>query len=905
MKVKNSYSLNSYAIRSFAIFAAGFFFVTTLLTAFVIIPKINESIESQYLKDSQMELMQEAELFTLFVESQKTILQVLAKSPSLSNAFILSHDSNIVISDLLNNVFIGSEKSHLVLQDIEGNILIQTGNNLKGIYEFDQSWIKQVLERSIPYHFQLLEQDRDRFTFQMSIPVVYEEYIKGILSAEITVPLSQVFVTQTFNKHVAFRLSQGQSTIFTPFDHLEIANENSIELDLPDLTFIYIKDDAPIREKARSLRNTILLVLLVGLAVSFILFALLGYRSFVNNDKALNIQRPFWLVYAMPILVGGIGIGISIAGLSAILNIQQSSLEAKLIADSKVTIQSLREKVNSKLQMLDSIRAFYDASNDMNRLDFKIFTHPFLDNNPNIQAIEWIPYVQHNNRSNYELQARVDGLEDFVFREKNSNGQLIPSPNRVDYYPVYFVEPLIGNEKALGFDLSSNDQRFAALLKARDTGKPVATVDVILEDEQESQAGILLFYAVYNNLVPLNDVAGRLSQLKGFVVLVLKVEDMVRQSIGYELNSQTVLIQDITEANASEVIFGHAPSGSAFSRSETLNVAGITWKITTYSTLSKMPLWWLSWLVFISGLVLTALIVVGLVNLIRRREVVEQLVAKRTAELRMLSLTVANSNDVFIITEANELNLENLGPRIIYVNEAFTRVTGYSAKEAIGKTPRVLQGKNTDKKEIDKIRNALAKGEPYFGELINYGKDGKEYWVEINISPLKDENGKVTHFASVERDITERKQAQQEREQLISRLSESNELNDAILSSSVHLIIATDPRGVVTLFNQAAEKGLGYTSAEVVGIHSPSLWHDAIEIESKAAILSKELGKQVEAGFEVFVVKPNIFGREIEEWTLTRKNGTSFTGSLTTTCIRNKNDEITGYLAVIEVITER
>lgn len=368
MKAKKASVLDFYGIRHFAIFVTGFFFITTLLTAFVIIPKINGSIESQYIKDAQVELQLETELFIRFVKSQQSILQDLAKFPSVTNAVMLSDGSTLAMTDLLENVVIGGEKGRVVLQDIEGTVLIQTTNNVKGVYTYEQSWIEQILDGSLAYHFQLLGQDKERFTFQISIPVVYDDYIEGVLSAEITVLLSRVFVTQAFNKHVAFRLTQGQSAIFTHFEHIEIARENSVDLDSPNLTFTYITDDGPIREKVRSLRNSILLVLLVGLAISFFLFALLGYFSLVKNDKVLKIKRALWLVYAMPIFVGAIGVGASFAAYLAITNIQQSSQEAKLVLDSRAKVQSLRDKINSSLDVLDAVKAFFDASKNVTPL---------------------------------------------------------------------------------------------------------------------------------------------------------------------------------------------------------------------------------------------------------------------------------------------------------------------------------------------------------------------------------------------------------------------------------------------------------------------------------------------------------------------------------------------------------
>jgi len=139
MKAKKASVLDFYGIRNFAIFVTGFFFITTLLTAFVIIPKINGSIESQYIKDAQVELQLETELFIRFVKSQQSILQDLAKFPSVTNAVMLSDGSTLAITDLLENVVIGGEKGRVVLQDIEGTVLIQTTNNVKGVYTYEQS----------------------------------------------------------------------------------------------------------------------------------------------------------------------------------------------------------------------------------------------------------------------------------------------------------------------------------------------------------------------------------------------------------------------------------------------------------------------------------------------------------------------------------------------------------------------------------------------------------------------------------------------------------------------------------------------------------------------------------------------------------------------------------------------
>lgn len=137
------------------------------------------------------------------------------------------------------------------------------------------------------------------------------------------------------------------------------------------------------------------------------------------------------------------------------------------------------------------------------------------------------------------------------------------------------------------------------------------------------------------------------------------------------------------------------------------------------------------------------------------------LVCKRDYEnhLRLLNSVTVNANDAIVITEAEPF--DEPGPRIVFVNEAFTRMTGYSAEEVIGKTPRILGGIKTERAELDKIRAALEKWQPVRVELINYCKDGSEFWVDINIVPVADENGRFTHWVSIQREMTERKKAEE------------------------------------------------------------------------------------------------------------------------------------------------
>ncbi|MGK7904316.1 MAG: ATP-binding protein [Hormoscilla sp.] len=127
--------------------------------------------------------------------------------------------------------------------------------------------------------------------------------------------------------------------------------------------------------------------------------------------------------------------------------------------------------------------------------------------------------------------------------------------------------------------------------------------------------------------------------------------------------------------------------------------------------------------------------------------------------LRLLESAVVNAQDGILITEADPID-PPMGPKIVYVNQACSRMAGYSAAELLGQTPRIFQGPKTQRSELDKIRAALLSREAVTVEVINHRKDGSQFWSEINIVPLVNAQGQLTHFLGVMRDRTESKQAE-------------------------------------------------------------------------------------------------------------------------------------------------
>jgi PAS domain S-box-containing protein len=165
-----------------------------------------------------------------------------------------------------------------------------------------------------------------------------------------------------------------------------------------------------------------------------------------------------------------------------------------------------------------------------------------------------------------------------------------------------------------------------------------------------------------------------------------------------------------------------------------------------------------------------------------RSEIVERQRAEE--RLRLFESVVVNANDAVLITEAEPI--ENIGPRILYVNKAFTRTTGYSLEDVLGKTPRILQGARTQRAALDKIRAALKAWQPVRVELLNYRKDGSQFWVELNIAPVADETGWYTHWISVQHEISERKRAEEEILKALEKEKELRELKSRFISMISH-----------------------------------------------------------------------------------------------------------------------
>jgi PAS domain S-box-containing protein len=140
--------------------------------------------------------------------------------------------------------------------------------------------------------------------------------------------------------------------------------------------------------------------------------------------------------------------------------------------------------------------------------------------------------------------------------------------------------------------------------------------------------------------------------------------------------------------------------------------------------------------------------------------------------LKLLETVITQSKDSIIITEPDFKNSEI--PKIIYVNPAFSIMSGYHTDEIIGKTPNIFKGPNSDKEEYKKLIDALKKKQECLIETISYKKNKEEYWVRFSMIPIYNTENELSHWISIQRDVSEEKKQEKEKEQLIRELTQNN-----------------------------------------------------------------------------------------------------------------------------------
>jgi diguanylate cyclase (GGDEF)-like protein/PAS domain S-box-containing protein/putative nucleotidyltransferase with HDIG domain len=210
--------------------------------------------------------------------------------------------------------------------------------------------------------------------------------------------------------------------------------------------------------------------------------------------------------------------------------------------------------------------------------------------------------------------------------------------------------------------------------------------------------------------------------------------------------------------------------------------------------------------------------------------VLRELDARHEAEAlrRFLQSAMDHTEDAILVTEAAPLDPP--GPRVVFANPAFTRMTGYEPEDILGETPRVLQGPDTNRAALDEIRERLARWEPCRAELLNYRKDRTPFWVDMNIYPVADEAGRFTHWVSIQRDVT--------RQKMVEDALAQSARDYVTLADGLPFSLVRYDRDLRVLYaNEAVVEYFGLTRDEIIGRDLYELGLTDVMVEERRAMI--------------------------------------------------------------------
>ncbi len=341
-------------------------------------------------------------------------------------------------------------------------------------------------------------------------------------------------------------------------------------------------------------------------------FALKLQTTDVHEDEATGSDS---LRRDLPAIITlGVGATLAIVTFTIVQRLEVKSVQGNFNVDSKNISVAIERSIAENIQNLYAVEGLFASSQEIGRKEFHAFVSSILPQVSGIRAIGWVPRVPARERTAYESAAVRDGIPNFHFIERNAQNQLVRDGKRREYFPVYYVEPFRENTFALGYDAASNPVRKAALQKARDTGAETATVRISLLDEPGRQSGFLVFHPIYRKGLPYGTIETRRKNLKGFVLGVFRISDVVETALrtikrdGIEFS----LIDDAAPAGE-RLLYSTGKDlspAAALRVKRTLEVADRRWQLEFFSSprylLENKTFY--SWGVLAAGLLFTVML---------------------------------------------------------------------------------------------------------------------------------------------------------------------------------------------------------------------------------------------------------------------------------------------------------
>ena len=385
------------------------------------------------------------------------------------------------------------------------------------------------------------------------------------------------------------------------------------------------------------------------------LWPLNALRALARRLSSLPVLGGYWLV----VIAGVVSVLLTIGVWQWLVTEQRRSIETEFELEAEQRAEGIKRQFSSETGVVTALQAYFRGSEDVDRRQFEDFSGAFLTELSSVDAVQWVPYVPHSQRRAWQMKGAQAQGPDYRFTQMTPQGALTTAGEREVYFPVYFAESAAGSTPdALGFDWGSDKVARFALLTARDTGEVNAAARVRLPGALDDEPRIALFAPVYERGAETDTVDQRQANLRGFIVVALRIGDLVQTAIDlmpsadvnlYLLDSsappdQRVLLSILAPGGQKAPQSGSSPTPPAMDgdlyHSSSLVIGNSVFTVYAAATdgygrkrgAAAGPT-----IALVGGLGVTIILMIYLISLANQRARTEQVVDLRTAELRKLN----------------------------------------------------------------------------------------------------------------------------------------------------------------------------------------------------------------------------------------------------------------------------
>ncbi len=510
------------------------------------------------------------------------------------------------------------------------------------------------------------------------------------------------------------------------------------------------------------------------------------------------------------------GIGLVVVGLVASMvaclvmrRVEAARLQADFVRRAQRAAQTVTDGLQRHEDTLYALRAFLHYSPEVKRETFAGVARELRQRQTGVRALEWIERVAGPQREQFEARQRAEGVGDFEFRERISGSVLGRVGDRPEYFPVVYIEPLLGNEPALGFDLKSG-LTWPALERIAGTGELAASGRLpLLSTGTLPDWGYIMQLPVYAQPELATTPEARRQQLRGYVLGIFHIAKTIESFFTNQAEDVLeILFLDRSAANP-ELEFLHyesrgrrvssaadAPAVDTFASTLHLRVpvnhAGRNWELwfrPRAEWVAAQPNM-RSWLVLALGIAVTGLGGTYVFGALRRERLVEQQVAERTAELRATQAELEQDNrhrreaERQLSTVLGQLPGAAFRCRfdaqltVLFASDGMFQVSGYAADDFIN--GKVDAGELTVREDRRAARRAIARGvrrrTTFEFEARIRTRDGTVRWLLVRGRPVLADDGEIRFIEGLAIDVTALKAAEAEKLAIERKLLETQRL---------------------------------------------------------------------------------------------------------------------------------